>query len=131
MINNSPRLEPAVCSATSNTATVRCSSPSSTASDPAEAAASLSLREGKREALRFYFDHGRVHVGDLAKITEDAFAAWVRDRSAGLDAIMLAPTRELVAELNRRARDHRLGNVPVGREAVSYTHLTLPTILRV
>jgi hypothetical protein len=29
---------------------------------------------------------------------------------------MLAPTRELVAELNRRARDHRLGNVPVGRE---------------
>jgi hypothetical protein len=29
---------------------------------------------------------------------------------------MLAPTRELVAELNRRARDHRLGNVPVARE---------------
>ena len=29
---------------------------------------------------------------------------------------MLAPTRELVAELNRRARDHRLGNVPVGQE---------------
>ena len=29
---------------------------------------------------------------------------------------MLAPTRELVADLNRRARDHRLGNVPAGRE---------------
>jgi hypothetical protein len=29
---------------------------------------------------------------------------------------MLAPTRELVADLNRRARDHRLGNVLVGRE---------------
>jgi hypothetical protein len=29
---------------------------------------------------------------------------------------MLAPTRELVAELNRRARNHRLGNVPVGQE---------------
>jgi hypothetical protein len=29
---------------------------------------------------------------------------------------MLAPTRDLVAELNRRARDHRLGNVPVERE---------------
>jgi hypothetical protein len=29
---------------------------------------------------------------------------------------MLAPTRELVAELNHRARDHRLGNVPVGQE---------------
>ena len=29
---------------------------------------------------------------------------------------MLAPTRELVADLNRRARDHRLGNVTAGRE---------------
>ncbi len=82
-------------------------------SNPAEAAASLALREGKPTALDFYLDHGRVHVGDIAKTTEDAFTAWVQDRSAGLDAIMLAPTRELVAELNRRARDHRLnGNVP-------------------
>ena len=85
--------------------------------DPAEAAASLALREGDPSALGFYLDHGHVHVGDLAKITEDAFAAWVQDRSAGLDAIMLAPTRQLVADLNRRARDHRLGNVPVGQEA--------------
>ena len=81
--------------------------------NPAEAAASLALREAKPEALNFYLRHGRVHVGDLAKATEDAFTAWVLDRSAGLDAIMLAPTRDLVAELNRRARDHRLnGNVP-------------------
>jgi conjugative relaxase-like TrwC/TraI family protein len=84
--------------------------------DPAEAAASLALREGKPEALNFYLDHGRIHVGDLATTTQAAFAAWVLDRSAGLDAIMLAPTRELVADLNRRAREHRLGNVPVGRE---------------
>ena len=58
--------------------------------------------------------HGvnRVHVGDLAKTTEDAFRAWVLDRSVGLDAIMIAPTRELVAELNRRARDHRLDHSP-------------------
>ena len=76
--------------------------------DPAEAAASLTLREGKPEALRFYLDHGRVHVGDLATTVEDAFNAWVSDRAAGLDAIMLAPTRELVAELNARARAHRL-----------------------
>ena len=81
--------------------------------NPAEAAASLALREGKPEALNFYLDHGRVHVGDIAKTTEDAFTAWILDRAAGLDAIMLTPTRQLVAELNRRARDHRLnGNVP-------------------
>ena len=66
----------------------------------AEAAASLTLREGKPTALTFYLDHDRIHVGDIAKTTEDAFTAWVLDRSAGLDAIMLAPTRELVAELN-------------------------------
>src|SRR5215218_6609658 len=69
--------------------------------NPAEAAASLAVREGKPTALTFYLDHDRVHVGDIAKTTEDAFTAWTVDRSAGLDAIMLAPTRELVAELNR------------------------------
>jgi len=84
--------------------------------DTAEAAASLALRDGKPEALDFYLDHGRVHVGDLATTTQDAFAAWVSDRAAGLDAIMLAPTRKLVAELNRQARDHLLGNHPPGRE---------------
>jgi conjugative relaxase-like TrwC/TraI family protein len=84
--------------------------------NPAEAAATLALRDGTPKSLDFYLDHGRIHVGDVAATTEDAFTAWVLDRSAGLDAIMLAPTRELVAELNRRARDHRLGNVPVGLE---------------
>jgi conjugative relaxase-like TrwC/TraI family protein len=84
--------------------------------EPAEAYASLALRDGKPGALGFYLDHGRVHVGDIATTTEDAFSAWLSDRSAGLDAIMLAPTRELVAELNRRARDHRLGSLPAGRE---------------
>jgi hypothetical protein len=81
--------------------------------DPAEATASLTLREGDASGLNFYLDHGRVHVGDLATTTEDAFNAWVSDRAAGHDTIMIAPTRHLVAELNRRARDHRLmGNVP-------------------
>jgi hypothetical protein len=84
--------------------------------NPAEAAASLALRDGKPEALTFYLDHGRVHVGDIATTTEDAFAAWLSDRAAGLDAIMLAPTRELVAELNRRARDHRLNQSPTASE---------------
>jgi conjugative relaxase-like TrwC/TraI family protein len=84
--------------------------------DPAEAQASLALREGDPGALGFYLDHGRVHVGDLAKITEDALSAWISDRAVGLDAIMLAPTRELVAELNRRARDHRRDGAPAGQE---------------
>ena len=84
--------------------------------DPAEAAASLALREGDPSGLDFYLDHGRIHVGDVATTTEDAFNAWVSDRAAGLDAIMIAPTRNLVAELNRRARAHRLDHSPAASE---------------
>jgi ATP-dependent exoDNAse (exonuclease V) alpha subunit len=47
--------------------------------NPAEAAASLALREGEASGLDFYLDHDRIHVGDIAKTTEDAFAAWVFD----------------------------------------------------
>ena len=85
--------------------------------DPAEAAASLALREGRPEALGFYLDHGRVHVGDSTTTLDRAFAAWASDRASGLDSLMLAPTRELVAELNARARTHRLAGVAPGREA--------------
>jgi len=84
--------------------------------NPSEAAASLTLREGIPEALNFYLDHGRVHVGDITTAIEDAFSAWVSDRAAGLDTIMIAPTRKLVAELNRQARDHLLDSRSSGRE---------------
>ncbi|HEY3410025.1 MAG TPA: MobF family relaxase [Propionicimonas sp.] len=86
-------------------------------SDPAEASASLALREGSPDALGFYLDKGRVHVGDAGTTLDQAFAAWATDRAAGLDSLMLAPTRELVAELNERARAHRLGGVMPIREA--------------
>ncbi|WP_328814295.1 MobF family relaxase [Rhodococcus sp. NBC_00297] len=87
--------------------------------DSAEGAASLALREGDDAALGFYIDHGRVHVGSIRAATDDAYTAWTSDRDAGRDAIMLAPTRELVAELNTRARTDRLdaSDSPVGREA--------------
>ena len=60
-------------------------------SNPTEGQASLLLREGDPAALEFYLKHRRVHVGDLATTTEEAFSAWAADRAAGLDAIMLAP----------------------------------------
>jgi hypothetical protein len=44
----------------------------------------------------------------LALLTENLFDAWRADRSRGLDSVMLAPTRDLVAEPNQRARAHRL-----------------------
>ena len=44
--------------------------------NPAEAAASLAVREGKPTALNFYLNQDRIHVGDIAKATEDAFTGW-------------------------------------------------------
>jgi conjugative relaxase-like TrwC/TraI family protein len=84
--------------------------------DPAEAAATLALRDGRPEALGFYLDRQRVHVGDVATATEQLFAAWRADRDRGLETIMLAPTRDLVSQLNQRARTYRLNKTLPGRE---------------
>ena len=88
--------------------------------DPAEGAASLALRDGDDAALGFYLDNGRVHVGSIATATDNAYTAWAADYEGGMDAIMLAPTRELVAELNTRARTDRLAatDEPVGLQAL-------------
>jgi hypothetical protein len=84
--------------------------------DPAEAAATRALRDGRPEALGFYLDRQRIHVGDVATATEQLFTSWQADRDRGLDTIMLAPTRDLVSQLNQRARSHRLNKTRPGRE---------------
>ena len=84
--------------------------------DPAEAAATLAARDGRSEALGFYLDRGRVHVGDPTTTLDAVFNGWQADRSRGLDAIMLAPTRELVSRLNRQARNHRLADTTPSQE---------------
>src|SRR5215216_6622374 len=84
--------------------------------DPAEAAATLALRDGQREALGFYLDRRRVHVGDPTTTLDGVFNAWQADRSRGLDTIMLAPTRELVSRLNQQARNHRLAGTTPSQE---------------
>lgn len=84
--------------------------------DPGEAAAMLALREGDVAALGFYADLGRIRVGDLATAAESAYVAWVADRAAGRDAVLLAPTRELVRDLNERARTDRLAGADPGVE---------------
>lgn len=87
--------------------------------DPGEAAASLALREGDPAAIAHYLDHGRVQIGTLDTVTGKAFTAWSADVAAGRDSILLAPTRDLVAELNARARAARLARTPAaGPEVV-------------
>jgi conjugative relaxase-like TrwC/TraI family protein len=86
--------------------------------DPAEAAASTALREGRAESLGYYLDHDRIHVGDLVTMAHAVLDAWAQDRADGLDALMLAPTRELVTQLNRLAQQrHHEGHTMIGRGA--------------
>jgi DNA primase catalytic core len=84
--------------------------------DHAEAAVTLAVRDGDPAALGFYADNDRIHVGDLGTVTNDAYEAWAADRAAGLDSVLLAPSRELVTRLNARARSDRLGSHPVSAE---------------
>ena len=76
--------------------------------DPAEAAASLALRDGRPEGLGFYLDQQRIHAGTDETVLRDALDGWQTDRAAGLDAVMLAGTRDQVAQLNQWARQHCL-----------------------
>lgn len=75
--------------------------------DPAEADASLALRDGDRSALGYYLDNDRVHVGDADTCVAEVFEAWQRERAGGRDCLMLAPTRDLVRDLNLRAQAAR------------------------
>ena len=79
-----------------------------------EGAASLALRDGDPAGLAFYLDHHRVHVGADNVAADMAYQAWADDVAAGRDAILLAPTNDLVAELNQRARLDRLATTIAG-----------------
>jgi DNA primase catalytic core len=103
---------------------MRFTDPVTGAPNHAEGAASLALRDGNAAAIAYYIDHNRIHVGDLTTATDDAYTAWSADRAQGRDSIMLAPTRDLVAELNDRARRDRLDSHvgPVGRQVTLVDH---------
>ena len=74
----------------------------------AEAQAGLALRDGDPAGIAFYLDEQRVHVGTQAAASEMAFQAWQADLAADKHSLLLAPTHDLVSELNDRARLHRL-----------------------
>ena len=74
----------------------------------AESAATLAIRKGDPAGLGFYIDHHRVHVGSDATAADMAYTAWAADLDAGRDSILLAPTNDIVDELNARARRDRL-----------------------
>ncbi|WP_156391133.1 MULTISPECIES: MobF family relaxase [unclassified Nocardioides] len=80
--------------------------------DPVEATASLDLRAGNRAAVAFYLDHDRIHTGDADTSISEVLTEWTAERAVGRECLMLAPTRELVARLNRGARTARSAGSP-------------------
>jgi conjugative relaxase-like TrwC/TraI family protein len=74
--------------------------------DPDERAASLALRDGHgnrlRRAVGWYRTHGRLHAGDQIAMAADAQDAYLSDRAAGKDALLICDTWELADALNQR-----------------------------
>jgi conjugative relaxase-like TrwC/TraI family protein len=72
--------------------------------DPAEAAATIGLREGRPEALDYYFHHDSVRSGSTDAMQELAYDAWVQDIEAGRNSLLLAASNRDATALNTRAR---------------------------
>jgi hypothetical protein len=77
--------------------------------DPDERDASLALRAAHgnrlRKAVAWYRTHDRLHTGDQVAMAADAQAAYLTDRTAGKDALLVCGTWEMADALNRRLHD--------------------------
>ncbi|MGW4480960.1 MobF family relaxase [Rhodococcus triatomae] len=68
-----------------------------------EATATLRLRDGAAGALDWYDRHGRIREGMRHELPDLVFDAYLADVEAGAVTLMVAPTSELVRELNSKA----------------------------
>ena len=84
---------------------------------PAEAAAGLALHDADPAGIGFYIDHHRIHVGTDETAADMAYQAWRADLAAGADSILLAPTNDVINDLNARARTDRLAADPAAATA--------------
>ncbi len=99
--------------------------------DPEERDASLALRAAHgnrlRKAVGWYRTQHRLHTGDQVAMAADAHDAYLADRAAGKDALLVCDTWEMADALNRRlhdtltaARPHR-SRRPATRRSASAT----------
>jgi hypothetical protein len=70
-----------------------------------ERQATLRLRDGDVTVLTDYRLHDRLHVGPGEEMLEDAARAYLHDRLAGNDTLLMAGTEAMAAELSRRVRE--------------------------
>jgi len=83
-----------------------------------ERAASLKLRAGRPGVADTYVAQGRAEAGGREDMLDLIFDGWVTDTSAGHTSLMLAADAETVADLNVRARAHRVAAGEVSQAGV-------------
>lgn len=72
--------------------------------NPAEAGATLAVRDGDTSSIGFWLDNNRLHaVAQLAGV-DTVVDAWLADTQQNRESLMIAPTRDLVMQLNEAAR---------------------------
>jgi conjugative relaxase-like TrwC/TraI family protein len=87
--------------------------------DPAEASATLRLRDGDSAGLDFYVNHGRIRCGSLQAMTDAAYNGWKADMTVGFTTIMAAAANASVTELAARARSDRVAAGQVEPDGVT------------
>jgi conjugative relaxase-like TrwC/TraI family protein len=89
--------------------------------------ASLRLRRGDTEVLDLYDDHGRLHGGTRRQMEQAVVEAWWEARARGDSVAMMAPTNEIVVDLNLRAQALRVreGEIDPAGPSVGAGHYRL------
>jgi len=83
-----------------------------------ERAASLKLRAARQSVAAAYVERGRVESGSREDMIDLIFDGWLTDVTSGRISLMLAADAATVADLNARARAHRVEVGEVAAEGV-------------
>jgi len=76
--------------------------------DPAEAAATLGIRQGRTSAIGFYQAHDRISDGSREAMLDELYDGWRDELTAGRTALMVCASTVEVAALSARARRDRV-----------------------
>ena len=89
--------------------------------DREERDTSLALRAAHgnrlRSAVKWYRDNNRLHTGDPIAMAADAMGAYLNDRAANKDTILICDTWEIADALNRRLHDELTTPGPTAKAA--------------
>ncbi len=89
--------------------------------NPEERDASLGLRAAHgnrlRKAVGWYRTHNRLHTGDQVAMGADALNAYLADRNAGKDSLLVCDSWEMADALNRRLHDTLTSDGPKAQVA--------------